>query len=66
MTFANGENSLYFRQYTPWNFANWRKFSGLSPIHPWTFAIGECPIGKSLIGERPITPSLAPFGYLEI
>jgi hypothetical protein len=28
---------------------------GLSPIHPWTFAIGECPIGESLIGERPIT-----------
>ncbi|CAF3357127.1 unnamed protein product, partial [Rotaria socialis] len=41
----------------------WRKYSGLSPIGEappnvlvkvqWTFAIGESPIGESLIGEIP-------------
>jgi hypothetical protein len=39
-------------------FANWRKSTVISPIHPLTFAIGECPIGESLIGERPITQSI--------
>jgi hypothetical protein len=38
-----------------WNFAN-----SESPLYfrqhtPWTFAIGECPIGESLIGEPPTT-----------
>ncbi len=32
-----------------WNFAN--APLGISPTYPWTFAIGECPIGESLIGE---------------
>jgi len=32
MTFANGESPLYFRLHAPWYFANWRKYSGLSPI----------------------------------
>ncbi len=62
-TFANappgilpiGESPLYFRQQTPWNFVNWRKYSGLSPIYSCTFAIGECPIGESLFGEIPIS-----------
>jgi hypothetical protein len=32
-------------------FANWRISTVLSPIKPMTFAIGECLIGESLIGE---------------
>ncbi len=42
-----------------------RKYSGLSPIGEipggalakvrWTFAIGESPIGESLIGEIPVS-----------
>jgi len=77
-TFANislenspiGESSVGFRQYIHWKFANWRKFSGLSPIYPleirqlakvqWTFAStssGFPPIiGESLIGEVPDSP----------
>src|SRR5437588_103139 len=58
-TFANitqrispiGESPLNFRQYTPRNFANWRESTVLSPMHLRTFAIGECPVGESLIGE---------------
>ncbi len=43
----------------------WRKYGGLSPIGEipggvlakvrWTFAIGESPIGESLIGEIPVS-----------
>ncbi len=46
-----GENVPYFRQYTIKTFGNWRMSTVLSPIHSWTFAIGECPVGESLIGE---------------
>ncbi len=44
---------------------HWRKYGGLSPIGEipggvlakvrWTFAIGESPIGESLIGEIPVS-----------
>jgi hypothetical protein len=32
-------------------FANWRESTVLSPMHLRSFAIGECPVGESLIGE---------------
>ncbi len=32
-------------------FANWRESTVLSPIYLRTFAIGECPVGESHIGE---------------
>jgi hypothetical protein len=34
-------------------FANWRMSTVLSPTDLWTFTIGECPVGESLIGEIP-------------
>jgi hypothetical protein len=47
----------------------WRKFSGFSPIGEsaegilanvwWTFANGESPICEILIGEVPVTQSVA-------
>jgi hypothetical protein len=46
---------LFFRRWTSWNLANWRKFSGLSSIYYRTFASGECPIGESLIGEKTVS-----------
>jgi len=43
-----GESPPYFRQHTPWSVANWREYSGLSPMRLlefcqlakvwWTFA----------------------------
>ncbi len=64
------ENRFDFRQFTPCIFANWQKFSGLSPIYPleirqlakvqWAFAStssGFSPIiRESLIGEVPDSP----------
>jgi len=51
-TFANiGESLVDFRQPTSRTFANWRNSSELSPIYPWIFVNGECPIGENLIGE---------------
>jgi len=55
-----------FRQLAKLQRLYWRKYGGLSPIGEvpggvlakvqWTFAIGESPIGESLIGEIPISP----------
>jgi hypothetical protein len=49
-TFANtppgispiGESPPYFRQCTPWNFANWLKSTVLSPVHPLEFRQFDC------------------------
>ena len=64
-TFAIGESPLYFRQYTTWNFANWRMSTVLSPIYSmdshqlakaqWTFADtlhGISSIGESIVDFR--------------
>jgi len=57
-TFAIGECPLYFRQYTPTTFANWRMSIVISPIYPYdfrqlanvhcTFANITCELAKSL------------------
>ncbi len=56
-----GESTVDIRQLAKVFYMYWRKYSGLSPIGEspvcvlarvqWTFAIGECPVGESLIGE---------------
>ena len=46
-----GESPPYFRQYILYTFANWRISTVLSPNSLLTFAIGECPVGESHIGE---------------
>jgi hypothetical protein len=56
-----GESTVDIRQLTKVIRVYWRNYNGLSPIGEsrggilakvkWTFAIGECPIGESLIGE---------------
>ncbi|CAM4988956.1 unnamed protein product [Rotaria socialis] len=58
-----GESIVDVRQLAKFQRPYWRKYSGLSPIGEappnvlvkvqWTFAIGESPIGESLIGEIP-------------
>ncbi len=61
-TFANrtsaiGESPLYFRQYTPWSFANWRKSTVLSPTHPLEFrqlANVHCTFANIFPGISPI------------
>ncbi len=56
-TFAIGESPLYFRQYTPWSFANWRKSTVLSPTHPLEFrqlANVHCTFANIFPGISPI------------
>ncbi|CAF3324461.1 unnamed protein product [Rotaria socialis] len=62
----NGRPKWGFRNFTNKTFANWRTSTILSPIWSlelrqhfrWNFAIGECLIGESLIGEHTATPKM--------
>ncbi len=58
---CTGESSIDSVQLAKIQGVYWRKYSRLSPIDEshegalakvqWTFTIGECPVGESLIGE---------------
>ena len=46
-----GESSPYFRQCRDDIFANWRMSAIRLPKYLVTFAIDDCPVGESLVGE---------------